>query len=123
MLPDAQTKRELYYNTIIKHTRANNFFFWGKEITERKEFEKTLTKNKEDLEKEVKERTKALEDALAVKSRFLATMSHEIRTPLSGVIGMLNLLSEVLADAAHQEMIRIASVCGEQLVRQNISKR
>jgi signal transduction histidine kinase len=73
-------------------------------------------KYKEELEETVKARTKQLQDALEVKSRFLSTMSHEIRTPLSGVIGMLSLLSEVVTEPSHQEMIRIASVCGDQLV-------
>ncbi|MEO8141480.1 MAG: PAS domain S-box protein, partial [Sphingomicrobium sp.] len=32
--------------------------------------------------------------AADAKSRFLATMSHEIRTPMTGVLGMIDLLSE-----------------------------
>ncbi len=53
------------------------------------------------LEKQVEERTQALEVALEqaeeaslAKSEFLANMSHEIRTPMNGVIGMTNLLLE-----------------------------
>jgi len=51
------------------------------------------------LEKQVEERTQALETALEqaesanqAKSEFLANMSHEIRTPMNGVIGMTSLL-------------------------------
>ncbi len=51
------------------------------------------------LEKQVEERTLALEVALKqaeaanqAKSEFLANMSHEIRTPMNGIIGMTNLL-------------------------------
>ena len=51
------------------------------------------------LQEKVKERTTALELALATaeeanraKSLFLANMSHELRTPLNGVIGMVDLL-------------------------------
>jgi signal transduction histidine kinase len=59
-----------------------------------------------ELQSTVLARTKQLEDALQVKSRFLAVMSHgshflfqhlpskEIRTPLTGISGMLDLLSE-----------------------------
>lgn len=36
------------------------------------------------LEELVKQRTQELEEALQVKSRFLASMSHEMRTPLAG---------------------------------------
>jgi signal transduction histidine kinase len=70
-----------------------------------------------------------LEDALEVKSRFLAIVSHglkfpgiflisiEMRTPLSGILGMLTLLTESTLDSQHKEMVHIASVCGEQLVK------
>jgi signal transduction histidine kinase len=34
-----------------------------------------------------------MEEALAAKTRFLATVSHEVRTPMAGVIGLAELLS------------------------------
>ena len=45
------------------------------------------------------ERTQQLQDALQVKSRFLATMSHEMRTPLSGSMGAMTLLEETALNA------------------------
>jgi two-component system sensor histidine kinase/response regulator len=39
------------------------------------------------------EQRRIAEDALAVKSRFLATMSHELRTPLNGILGVADLLT------------------------------
>ena len=37
------------------------------------------------LEKKVRERTKELEKALAIKTEFLNNMSHEVRTPVQGI--------------------------------------
>lgn len=58
-----------------------------------------LLEDRENLEKEIQERTsdiertkKKAEDANLAKSSFLAAMSHEIRTPMNGVIGMIELL-------------------------------
>ena len=51
------------------------------------------------LENQVKERTQALEEALAqaqeanvAKDRFLSMMSHELRTPLNAIIGFAQIL-------------------------------
>jgi signal transduction histidine kinase/ActR/RegA family two-component response regulator len=54
------------------------------------------------LEERVRERTAALEQANAEKSRFLANMSHELRTPLNGVIA----ISETLAKSQRTERDR-----------------
>ena len=93
--------------------------------------EEKLVRSKEELEQIVHERTQELKQALHVKSRFLAIMSHgshpvhlnthihsqtEIRTPLSGVIGSLNLLKDSELCKKQQELVRIGTVCGEQLL-------
>jgi len=86
------------------------------DITDRKELEEQLRKTNEELEVLVKERTKELQRALEVKSRFLATMSHEIRTPLHGVMSVLQLLEGSALTPEQQWLIQLGKVCGEQLL-------
>jgi len=79
-----------------------------------------LKKNRDSLERQVRQATARLQEALAalekhnhelesarwlaeaqteLKSRFLAQMSHEIRTPMNGIIGFSELLAKTpLAD-------------------------
>jgi signal transduction histidine kinase len=100
-----------------------------------------LCPHKEKLEELVLARTKELEEALQVKSRFLAIMSHgrmdcllqhamsancffcfvkvvllEIRTPLSGIMGCMALLDQSELTPEQNENVRISQVCGEQLL-------
>lgn len=56
------------------------------------------------------------EAATVAKGRFLAAMSHEIRTPLSGVIGLLNVLSETQLNQQQQELTRSIQHSGEMLL-------
>ncbi len=73
-----------------------------------------LTALNADLERRVRERTAELavardraEDATRAKATFLATMSHEIRTPMTGVVGMLDLLSDGTLDAGQRELVEV----------------
>lgn len=59
---------------------GDNYFGWiAQDITKQKELEMMLRKEGEQLERAVGERTRDLEAALQVKSRFLAVVSHEVR--------------------------------------------
>ncbi|MFN4098329.1 MAG: PAS domain S-box protein [Pararhodobacter sp.] len=61
----------------------------------------------------------ALEQAQAAnrsKSNFLANMSHEIRTPLNGVLGMAELLDDMITEPRKKGMIGTIRQSGELLL-------
>ncbi|WP_129631289.1 response regulator [Candidatus Oscillochloris fontis] len=77
-------------------------------ITERKEVERTLREAKE-----------AADSANRAKSQFLATMSHELRTPLTSIIGYAELLNRALTPIANDEVmhdLRRIQVAGAHLL-------
>jgi len=75
------------------------------DISDRKEFEKKIT-----LEKE------RANSANKAKGFFLAKMSHEIRTPMNGIIGMTDILLESVKDKDTQEKLKVISVSAENLL-------
>ena len=67
--------------------------------------------------------TQRLQDALMraehmsrAKTTFLANMSHEIRTPLNGVLGMAEVLADIVVEPLQRQMVDTIRKSGETLL-------
>mmetsp|Transcript_7501 Transcript_7501/g.8896 ORF Transcript_7501/g.8896 Transcript_7501/m.8896 type:complete len:684 (-) Transcript_7501:147-2198(-) len=72
-------------------------------------FTRDITEHRKlELEKQEAEiLAKSAQDALEMKSLFLARMSHDIRTPLNGVIGMTSLLETTELTKEQHEFLQV----------------
>lgn len=101
------------------------------DVTPEKEALLALEEQRQQLERQVAERTASLRAALAqaeqdrrdadaaseAKSRFLAHMSHEIRTPLNGILGLTELALRVTQSAAERRYLEVALQSGQALLQ------
>lgn len=56
-----------------------------------------------DLNLRLRDEARLAREENAAKTSFLAKMSHEIRTPMTGILGVSELLGELLQDKTHRE--------------------
>ena len=95
-----------------------------RDITEAKRNERRVAALNKNLERQVAERTKSLEQARALaeasaqaKSRFLANMTHEIRTPMNAVLGSLQLLRKTSMTGSQRRYSEAAETASSALLR------
>ena len=99
------------YNAATIHNRDRKLqgvFAAARDVTELKQFERTL-----------QEKNVELEHASRMKSEFLATMSHELRTPLNAIIGFSEALKDGLVgpmSAPQNEYIGEIFTSGQHLL-------
>jgi PAS domain S-box-containing protein len=67
-------------------------------------------------EQAVRQAHAAADAANRAKSAFLATMSHEIRTPLNSILGMVDLLRDVVTGPEAHQYLTTLDLAGESLL-------
>ena len=83
------------YNATTLHDRDRKLrgvFAAARDVTERKQFERTLQEKNVELERAIA----AADKANLAKSDFLSSMSHELRTPLNAILGFGQLMQTEL---------------------------
>ncbi len=93
---DGNIKTVIVDSRLVYDTEGNPVALEGvlRDVSELKRTQVALIKAKEEAE-----------NLLEVKTQFLANMSHELRTPMNGIIGMIDLLNQIVTDGEQREYI------------------
>ncbi|MBY5934104.1 hypothetical protein KUV51_13935 [Tateyamaria omphalii] len=92
---DASTSRSTPLNLSLDRTRRPQTDAIDRIVLALNDMSQRLTQQITALEREVAQRKKAENDAVAAslaRKRFLANMSHEVRTPLNAMMGLFQLI-------------------------------
>jgi len=99
---------------------AERFADYAWDITERKQMERALADERNQLARRVEERAADLirantnlARALRVKDEFLANMSHELRTPLNAILGLSESLGEQIAGPLNEKQQKYITTISE----------
>ncbi|MCM4167645.1 PAS domain-containing sensor histidine kinase [Arenibacter sp. H213] len=94
-----------FMSTLDEDSEGNNRVLTNViDITERNKLNEELTQAKEEAE-----------EALKIKSQFIAHMSHELRTPLNGIIGFTELALATELDETQKQYLEIINQSGATL--------
>jgi len=107
ILPNEEIKYVETHAQVLKDDQEHYFRVVGthRDITEQRNLQ-TLKQDALDM----------AEQALLLRSQFLASMSHEIRTPMNGVLGMLGLLEQSQLDKQQSHHLQLARSSAQSLL-------